>query len=178
MIAVIFDTETTGLIINPARKLDAQPEIVSIAIQKVDLDEAKMEDLYYRLYKPTRPIPPEITKIHGITNDIVKDADSIGIKLELIVPKLCDSELLIGQNVRFDMDMVELECRRYNYPIPKWPRTLDLVDNSIFLKGYRLSLTNLHIELFGKEFEGAHRADTDVQITARCAIEMRKRGWL
>jgi DNA polymerase III epsilon subunit-like protein len=178
MIAVIFDTETTGLIENPARKLDAQPEIVSLAIQSVDLDEGKIDDLYYRLYKPTRPIPSNVTKIHGITNDDVKEADLIQEKLPLIVPKLCSAELLIGQNVRFDMDMMELECRRYDYPLPKWPKVLDLVENSIFIKGFRLSLTNLHIELFGAAFEGAHRADTDVQITARCAIEMRKRGWL
>jgi len=178
MKAIVFDTETTGLIINPARKLDVQPEIVSIAIIEVDLDIPRMEDLYYKLFKPSRQIPQDVTKIHGITNESVKDMPSILMELSSILPKLISGDLMIGQNVRFDMDMVELECKRYNYQIPKWPRILDLVDNSIFLKGYRLSLTNLHIELFGKEFEGAHKADTDVQITAKCAIEMRKRGWL
>jgi DNA polymerase III epsilon subunit-like protein len=88
-----------------------------------------------------------------------------------------DSSLLIGQNVRYDMDMVELECRRYNKTI-KWPPILDLIQNTIHLKGYRLSLTNLHIELFGSEFEGAHQASVDVAITCKCAIELFKRGLL
>jgi hypothetical protein len=75
------------------------------------------------------------------------------------------------------MAMVTLECDRLGKKI-KWPKTLDLVENSIFLKGYRLSLTNLHIELFGTDFAGAHAADTDVKMTIKCAIEMFKRGWL
>ena len=178
MIATIFDTETTGLIINPARKLDVQPEIVSLAVLKVNLGEATMTDLYYKLFKPQRPIPQEVTKIHGISNEYVKDMPSIEQELPFIIPMLRSGDMILGQNVRFDMDMIELECRRYNTPPPRWPRALDLVENSIYLKGFRLSLTNLHIELFGKEFEGAHRADTDVTITAKCAIEMFKRGWL
>jgi hypothetical protein len=39
-------------------------------------------------------------------------------------------------------------------------------------------LTNLHIELFGSEFEGAHQASVDVAITCKCAIELFKRGLL
>ena len=178
MQAVIFDTETTGLINNPARKLDAQPEIVSLAALQVELDEAKIGSLYYKLFRPSRPIPDEAIKVHGITNEYVRDMKSIESELPFIVPLLKSGKLIIGQNVRFDMDMVELECRRYNYPHPRWPLAFDLVENSIFLKGFRLSLTNLHVELFGKEFSGAHKADTDVQITAKCAIEMRRRGWL
>ena len=178
MQAIVFDTETTGLIINPARKLDTQPEIVSIAAQNVNLDNGTIGTLYYKLFKPTRPIPQDVTKIHGITNEYVKDMESIERELPFLMPILRSGELVIGQNVRFDMDMVELECKRYNTPPPRWGRVLDLVENSIFLKGYRLSLTNLYLELFGKTFEGAHRADTDVNITCLCAIEMYKRGWL
>jgi DNA polymerase-3 subunit epsilon len=178
MKAIIFDTETTGLIINPARKLDTQPEIVSIAVLSVELDIPRMEDLYYKMFRPSRPIAADAIKVHGITNEYVKDMPSIEMELPFLIPKLRSGDLIIGQNVRFDMDMVEFECRRYNTPPPKWPRALDLVENSIFLKGFRLSLSNLHMELFGMQFEGAHKADTDVQITAKCAIEMRKRGWL
>jgi DNA polymerase III epsilon subunit-like protein len=75
------------------------------------------------------------------------------------------------------MGMINLECKRYDKEI-KWPKTLDLVENSIFVKGYRLSLTNLHKELFGTDFAGAHDATVDVRITIKCAIEMFKRGWL
>jgi DNA polymerase III epsilon subunit-like protein len=178
MIATVFDTETTGLIINPARNLSTQPEIISIAIQSVNLMTEELDELYFKIFKPVKSINQDITKITGFTNEYVKDMLSIELELPFIIPKLRTGNFIIGQNISFDIGMVEIECKRYNYPPPRWPKAIDLVENSIFLKGYRLSLTNLHQELFGISFSGAHRADVDMQITIKCAIEMFKRGWL
>ena len=179
MIATVFDTETTGLIDNPARKLEKQPEIISFAAQTINL--ATGEYLYGNGYntfiKPHNSISEEITKITGITNEQVKDMPNMYYFIDDILLCLEKSELLIGQNIRFDMDMVELECRRLGKTI-KWPKTLDLIQHTIHLKGYRLSLTNLHLELFGMEFAGAHQANVDVAITCKCAIELYKRGLL
>lgn len=41
-----------------------------------------------------------------------------------------------------------------------------------------MSLTNLHIELFGMTFPEAHRAKQDVLALIRCASEMRRREWI
>jgi len=177
MNVTVFDTETTGLIDNPARKLEKQPEIVSIAIQNINLATGELGGEYYQMFKPTRPIPQDVTKIHGITNEMVENSPSIELALSYIIGTLEMSQLIIGQNISFDKSMVELECKRYNRSI-KWPKTMDLVENSIFTKGYRLSLTNLHMELFGTNFDSAHRANVDVLITAKCATEMFRRGWL
>jgi DNA polymerase III epsilon subunit-like protein len=177
MIATVFDTETTGLIINPARKLDAQPEIISIAIQSVNLMTEELFDDYYKVFRPIKSISQEITRITGFTDNSVKDAPRIIIHLDDILARLSGAQLLIGQNITFDMGMINSECQRYNRVI-KWPKCLDLVENSIFIKGYRLSLTNLHKELFGTDFVGAHDATVDVRITVKCAIDMFKRGWL
>lgn len=178
MKAIVFDTETTGLIINPARKLETQPEIISLAIQNVDLKTGEITDHYYQEFKPLKPISEEITRITRITNERLEKAHSMNFELPMIIPIFESAPLLIGQNIRFDMDMIELECIRYNYPKPKWPKMLDLIVNTIHLKGFRLSLKNLHKELFGTEFEDAHRADIDCGITAKCAIELFKRGLL
>jgi DNA polymerase III epsilon subunit-like protein len=175
---VVFDTETSGLIENPARKLDSQPEIISIAIQSIDLEKAEIFDHYYCEFKPLKPISANITEITGITNERLEIAPSIESQLPYIIPRLRGAPVLIGQNIRFDMDMIELECRRYQYPSFKWPRILDLVQNTIHLKGYRLSLTNLHLELFGTAFESAHDAGVDCSATSKCAIELFKRGLL
>jgi DNA polymerase III epsilon subunit-like protein len=177
MIVTVFDTETTGLIINPARKLNSQPEIISIAIQIVNLETGEFFDHYYNVFKPTRPISEEITKITGFTNETVADAPSIKDHLEEIISRLQLSPNIIGQNLDYDKSMIELECDRYGKLI-YWPRSIDLVANTIHLKGYRLSLKNLHIELFGKEFTGAHHASVDVEMTCKCAIELFKRGLL
>jgi DNA polymerase III epsilon subunit-like protein len=177
MLALIFDTETTGLIENPARKLEKQPEIISFASQKINLQTGEYFESYNRLFKPQNSISAEITKITGISNIDVEYADLIYYHIDEIVKMLEEVPLLIGQNLRFDMDMIELECNRCNKPI-KWPRTLDLVQHTIHLKGYRLSLTNLHLELFGTTFTGAHQANVDVAITCKCAIELFRKGLL
>jgi DNA polymerase III epsilon subunit-like protein len=177
MQVVVFDTETTGLIINPARKLDTQPEIISISIQEAELQTAEVGEPYNKIFKPVKPITEEITRITGFTNESVSEAPPIKDNIDDIIARLENAPLLLGQNISFDMSLVELECMRYGKNI-KWPKHLDLVENTIYLKGYRLSLTNLHIELFGAKFEGAHKADTDVQATIKCAIELFKRGLL
>jgi len=177
MIATVFDTETTGLIINPARKLDTQPEIISLAMQSLIVPSGELQVSYYKVFKPKKPIPEEITKITGFTNDSVSSAPSIKDHLDDIIVFLETSELIIGQNLGFDMSMIELECQRDNRRI-KWPRKLDLVASTIHLKGYRLSLKNLHTELFGVAFEDSHTADADVAATVRCTVELYKRGLL
>ena len=58
---IFLDTETSGL--------DDSAEIVEIGI--IDING---EPLLETFIKPYNPIPEEATNIHGITNDIVKDA--------------------------------------------------------------------------------------------------------
>lgn len=177
MKVTIFDTETTGLIINPARKLDKQPEVISIAICDVDLASGLISNEYYQEFKPQNSITQEITDITKFTNEYLSTKNHIFHYMEEITQRLENPLLLIGQNINFDMSILNFECQRYWRPI-KWPKTLDLIENTIYLKGYRLSLTNLHLELFHTTFEDAHHALTDAKITAKCAIELFKRRLL
>lgn len=64
---VIFDLETTGMNINRDR-------IVEISLLKV-LPDGNEELRTYRV-NPGMPIPPEVTEIHGITDEDVKDKPS------------------------------------------------------------------------------------------------------
>lgn len=60
---VVIDTETTGL--------DEYAEIIEIAIINM-----RGEVLLDTLVKPTKPIPPEVTEINHITNEMVANAPS------------------------------------------------------------------------------------------------------
>jgi DNA polymerase III epsilon subunit-like protein len=177
MLALVIDTETTGLIDNPARRLAIQPEIISFASLNVTLSDGDIFNEYYRVFQPKKPVSAEITKITGFTNSILANAPSIEDYLDDIKERIEDAPILIGQNIQFDINMVNLECQRYDKVI-KWPMSIDLVQHAIYLRGYRLTLTNLHIELFGTTFPEAHKALEDARITAKCAIEMHKRGIL
>ena len=61
---VLFDLETTGVEI-------AKDRIVEIAILKIFPNGNKESKTW--LVNPTIPIPEEVTKIHGITNEKVEN---------------------------------------------------------------------------------------------------------
>ena len=58
---VFIDTETTGL--------HNTAEIIEVCV--VDHDASV---LFESLVRPRRPIPPDVVRIHGITNEMVQDA--------------------------------------------------------------------------------------------------------
>ena len=64
---VFMDLETTGLNL-------AIDRIVEIALLKVQVDGSRV--MKRKLINPGIPIPPEVTAVHGITNDMVANAPS------------------------------------------------------------------------------------------------------
>lgn len=85
---VMLDTETTGL---------EDAEVVEIAITN-----PQGAPLLNTLVKPTIPIPEEAIAIHGITDEIVKDAPNFCEVYPQIVGGLTDKEVLI-YNADFDI---------------------------------------------------------------------------
>ncbi|HLS36956.1 MAG TPA: 3'-5' exonuclease [Sphingobacterium bovisgrunnientis] len=88
---VILDTETTGL---------RDAEIVDIAV--IDLDG---KVLFNSLVKPVNPIPYTATRIHGITNEMVKDSPTWLEVWEKLYPIIKNKTLLI-YNDKFDIRMM------------------------------------------------------------------------
>jgi len=98
---LILDTETTGL---DHRK----DEIIEIGVIAFTFDAAgnlgDVTGLYGGLQQPSVPIPPDITKLTGITDDMVAghfiDMDALR---ELIEP----ADLIIAHNAAFDRPFCE-----------------------------------------------------------------------
>lgn len=177
--AVIFDTETTGLIKNRQMPLDKQPEVIEFYGELIDLDTGKVHDQFEALIKPkVLPISDEIKRITGIDTDMVKSELPFHHYVYDIDKLLRQGDCVIAHNFNFDKDMLEIEYERANKSI-KWPEIqLCTVQQTMSLKKYRLNLSALHQELFGEPFAGAHRAKADVQALTRCCVELRKRGVL
>ena len=97
----ILDTETTGL-------YDAQ--IVEIAI--IDRTGQTLLDTFI---KPTIPIPPETTALHGITDAMVADAPSFPEVYPRIMEVLKGKRVLI-YNSAFDIKILNYCCQLHSLP--------------------------------------------------------------
>lgn len=91
-VTVFIDLETTGL----SPQTDGITEIGAIIVRA---DEPPRE--WSSLVRPVRPIPPEIARMTGISNDMVRDApvfDRVADELRAIL----DGALIVAHNARFD----------------------------------------------------------------------------
>lgn len=172
---ITFDTETTGLIDTMAKPLNRQPEIVELHASKLDPETLEEVAVFSSLFKPKR-FSEEASQITGITEQMLADAPSFALKADEIADFFLGSTHAAGHNISFDIDMLILELRRlgmeFKFPWPK--KNICTVEATESIKGYRLSLSDLHEHLFGQAFDGAHRAKSDVGATNSCLRELVK----
>jgi DNA polymerase III epsilon subunit-like protein len=177
MIALLLDTETTGLFTHPTAKIEKQPHIVEFYGCLYDLQNEKLIDEYDTLIKPPIKIPPEASKKTHIYDETVADSQPFVAHAGNIGALIERAPLVIAHNASYDQEILDVEFRRLGVTL-KWPKLLCTVEATVHLKGYRLSLTALHETLFGKTFPEAHRAKQDVEALTRCCVGLYKRGEL
>lgn len=102
---VILDTETTGL--------DNDAEIVQIAV----IDHAG-QVLLNTLVKPTYPIPPGATRIHGITDEQVKDAPTF-VEIAAQVSTLLSGKRIVIYNAEYDARLLRQTAKAAGLS-PSW----------------------------------------------------------
>lgn len=161
---IFFDLETTGVDITNAR-------IVQIACIKIDLDGNKEEKCM--LIKPLIPIPKDASDIHGITDEMVKEApyfSQIAVALNEYF-KGCDIGGYNSDN--YDLPLLIQEFERCNIEFPTWE--LNTVD---VLKYERLlnpnTLEAVYKRYTGNKLEGSHDALNDVRATLEVLLHQIK----
>jgi DNA polymerase III epsilon subunit-like protein len=190
---IIFDTETTGLIKTKSSDIHDQPQIIEYygmrVVHRADGVIEKVAE-FETYFKPAKPFDEAIiTKITGISNAMVKDAPSFFDKHKELLEFYKGAHRMVAHNCAFDDAMVKNEFLRlatddlitvdeFNAAIDQIQemKRLCTVQKTMFFQQRRLTLTNLHQELFGVPFEGAHRARADVEGLFRCYEELCKRG--
>jgi DNA polymerase-3 subunit alpha len=174
---VIYDTETSGLIQNMAIPLKQQPKIIELYALKIDdktlEDVAEWHSLFY-----IKELSQEVVDITGITIDMLTNAPAFAERVDDLSDFFLGERLMAGHNLSYDRDMLFLELKRLDRVMRfPWPqRHICTVESTESMLGFRLSLTALHEQLFGTGFGTAHRAEADVQATARCLRELVSRG--
>ncbi len=150
-----FDLETTGVNLSSDR-------IVDIAIIKLMPDGSRQ--VKRKFINPEMPIPPQSTEIHGITDEMVKDAPTfkqVANELKMFFEN-CD---IGGYNSnRFDIPILMEEFLRAKIDVDLSTRKLIDVQH-IFYSMEPRTLTAAYKFYCSKELVNAHSAEADVDAT-------------
>lgn len=168
---LIFDTETTGLLLPRTADLKSQPKIIEVGI--IEIANGKIKGEHTWLIYPGEQITEEITKITGLKNDDLVGKPIFADILPELEAVFLGADGLVCHNAPFDVGMLVTELRRlgreFQFPYP--PRQLCTVSAYAFLKGHNLKLTDLYKHVMGKELKQTHRALDDARALAEIVIK-------
>jgi DNA polymerase-3 subunit epsilon len=150
-----IDLETTGINLGTDR-------IVEIAIVKILSDGSQTTKR--KLINPGMPIPKASSDLHGITDEMVKDAPTFK-QVAQELKQILDGCDLAGYNSnRFDIPLLVEEFLRAGVDFDmKGRRMLDV--QQIFYKMEPRTLSAAYQFYCGKTLEGAHSAAVDASAT-------------
>jgi DNA polymerase III epsilon subunit-like protein len=184
---LFFDTETTGLPLKwkaPVTDLKNWPRLVQLAWLYYDESGNKINGKSYLIKPEGFSIPPGASRIHGISTE---RALNEGVELQLVLNEFQDLisqvSYLVAHNMSFDEKIVGAEFLRKNMvnTIPAKRKICTMEETTNFCKingpyGYKWpKLSELHYKLFGTGIEEAHNAAVDIDATAKCFWELKRR---
>ncbi|WML35607.1 DNA polymerase III subunit alpha [Clostridium sp. OS1-26] len=152
----VLDLETTGF--SPVTE-----KITEIGIMK--FKDGKVVDSFSCFVNPEKPIPPRVVEITNITNDMVKDAETI----DKVFPKMLEfieGSVLVAHNAGFDINFLKHNAKVLGYDFDfTYLDTLTLAQE-LFpeFKTYKLGRIAKNL---GIKVEVAHRALDDVDTTVK-----------
>ncbi|GAB4298260.1 MAG: exonuclease domain-containing protein [Marinilabiliales bacterium] len=152
----IVDIETTGG--NPNRD-----KITEIAIYIHDGN--KITDEFTSLVNPEREIPYYITKLTGITNEMVADAPKF-YEIAHDIVKLTENKIFVAHNAGFDYGFIKSEFKSLGYNFKRQQLCTVKMSRKLIPGKKSYSLGNLCNEL-GIKITGRHRAAGDALATVK-----------
>lgn len=179
---IVFDTETTGLLNNPALPLDQQPEIIEFAAVKLDDDSLEETGAINFFLMPKRLVREEkIIKSTGITDEMLKGAPSFARMVPTISAFFLGEVTAVAHNVAYDIGMLTYELTRLDrvnkFPWPSRHVCTVEANMDVLVQGAR-NLTALYKHVTGEEPPVKHRALDDVRTLCTIVRWMRTEGKL
>ncbi len=173
---IIFDTETTDLLKPDVADLKAQPDIIEIAMIRLDDVTYEEIDRYGTLLKPSKPLDEETHKtITRLTNADLENAPTFLEIYELLCNYTIGEICIVAHNVIFDLGVLTVELRRigkeYAFPYP--PKQICTVNYTKHLSGRRLRLLELYERKMSKALAQTHRAMDDAEALAELVREIK-----
>lgn len=171
MKVLVFDTETTNLL----KKDLSDIYILQLSWIIFDSETYKQEENDYILKVPVKI---KNTEIHGITKEISDNGYDIGEIIDIFLEDVKKCDVLVGHNLQFDLNMVEIELNRLGLEdaidmmySKKYFDTMR--EGKLYLKERKFpKLQELYTKLFNTSFQNAHNALYDVKATLRCYLQI------
>ncbi len=151
---VVFDVETTGF--------DESTEHI-IEIGAIKFNTEREIDTFQHLIKPPVDISDMSSKVHGITNDMVKNADPIEVVIPLFMSFIKDT-VLVAHNIDFDIRFLNVALTRIKLPTITNIPLVDTVSLSRkafpnlyqYKLGFLIEQLNLGGDTFHRALEDSH----------------------
>ena len=174
---IVFDLETTGLPLAEGADLNLQPRITEFGAIKLD-EDLKEIDVIEFLVNPGIPLDPKITKITGLTDDMLKDQKPFIARLDQIVDFFLGERILVAHNLPFDRAILKFELERVgrilSFPWP--PEQICTVEVGETVWNKKRKLGDIYLEVTGQEHKGAHRSIADVRALIEIGKWYKKEG--
>ncbi len=164
---IVLDTETTGF---DPKTGDRLIEVGCIEI----MDLLPTGRTFHRFVNPERLIPADAIRVHGITDDKVRDAPKFAEIVFDLMEFIGDASV-IAHNAQFDRNFIDHECGRCGHALlheTRWIDTLQLAQkrfpgmaNSLdaLCKRYKISLVD----------RALHGALIDARLLAEVYLELK-----
>ena len=148
----VFDLETTGISANNEKITE---------IGAIKIKNGEVIDTFECFVNPEKPIPERVVEITHITNDMVKDAETI----DTVLPKFLDfigDSVLVAHNAEFDVGFI-----RHNASIQQLKFDNTYIDTLKLAKDlfpdYKKYKLGIIADKLGIRVDVAHRALDDVK---------------
>lgn len=165
MIALFFDTETTGF---------GKARLVQLGAILQDIETGRiLSEINTMVHSEDFPIPKDASDIHGITNEL---ADAYGLHMasvdRIFAFMLSKSDVVVAHNIQFDLTIIKHNLELSGNIIGKKRQFCTMQNTIDILKlpgrypggNYKWpKMQEAYVHYFGKEFEGAHDAMADVR---------------
>ena len=162
---LILDVETTGT----NKETD---QVIELCIQFGFGDFSRPGPSRTWLIKPKGGIPPEVSKIHGITDAHVADAPGFWQVAGDILAIIEGSQVLIGYNLPFDLEMIGAEVTRLGQAAPDWGGKIVVDAMQLWRSMEPRKLSDAHARFVGRPMANAHSAEADVRATGDIVLGM------
>lgn len=153
-----FDLETTS-------KETTEAKICSIFISKINKESLKVVSTFKRYINPEVEVSPEVIKIHGLTNDFLKNYLNFKDNAPLIASFLEDCDIAGFNIIKYDIAVLQAEFDRAGIDFIVLGQRLVFDAYNIYKKDTPRTLSDAFKFYTGEEMKNAHDASYDVEAT-------------